>query len=122
MSCFEHLINRPAHYQPCPRCGHHTLTAWTAGIKIRLDPEPLTIHQEIAALLSSRRTYDVLILGLPRRMYPEWRHLLRIRAPRKHAVVATHTCPPNAIRPQYRQPETEIAIPSPVIEHEQPLF
>lgn len=122
MTGFEHLINRPARYQPCPRCGRHTLTAWTSGIRIRLDPEPLTIHQEIAALLSGRHTYDVLIYGLPRRMHPEWRHLLRIRAPRKHPVVATHICPPGAVRPQYQQPEIEITIPSAATECEQPLF
>jgi hypothetical protein len=117
-----HLEDGPAHYQPCPRCGRHTLTAWCAGVKTRFNPEPLTIHQEIAALLTGRRTYDVLILGLPRRMYPEWRHLLRIQAPRKHPVIVTHACPPGAIRPQFRQPEIEIEIPSPATEHEQLLF
>jgi hypothetical protein len=117
-----HLEDGPAFYQTCPRCGHHTLTAWCCGVKTRFDPEPLSIHEEIAALLCGRRTYDVLIYGLPRRMYPEWRHLLRIRAPRKHTVIATHACPSGAIRSPFRQPEIEIIIPSPAIEHEQPLF
>jgi len=121
-SYWEHLIDRPAHYQPCPRCTRHTLTAWCGGIHTRLDPEPLSVNQEIAAILSGRLTYDVLILGLPRRMYPEWRHLLRIQAPRRHPVIATHVCPPGVIRAGFTQPETEIVIPSPVTEYEQPQF
>lgn len=117
-----HLEDGPAFYQPCPRCARHTLTAYCAGVKTRLDPEPLTINQEIAALLLGRRTYDVLIQGLPRRMYPEWRHLLRIRAPRKHTVIATHVCPPNPVRPPFRQPEIEVTIPALTTLPEQPLF
>lgn len=117
-----HLEDGPAFYQPCPRCGRHTLTAYCAGVKTRLDPEPLSINAEIAALILGRRTYDVLVMGLPRRMYPAWRHLSRIRAPRIHAVIATHICPPNPVRPQSLEPETEITIPSLTTVPDKPLF
>jgi hypothetical protein len=105
-----HLESRPARYQPCPHCGHHTLTAQDAGIPVRCDPEPLSINQEIAALLLGRATYDVLVYGLPRRMHPRYRDFGRIRAPRRHAVIADHKCGPGP-RPLMRQPETEIVIP-----------
>lgn len=107
---FEHLISRPAHYQPCPKCGHHTITATTSGHPIRCNPQPLTLQQEITARLASLQTYDVLIYGLPRQMHPIWRDLDRIRAGRKYAVIADHTCTPLPMPPG-RQPETEIFIP-----------
>jgi hypothetical protein len=118
---FEHLIDRAAHYQPCPRCSRHTITALSGGVPLRLDPEPLTINQEIAALLSGRQTYDVMLWGLPRRMHPIWRDISRIRAPRKHAVIAAHKCTPLPVPPG-RQPETELTVPYPSTVTETPLF
>jgi hypothetical protein len=121
MTCFTHLENHPARYQPCPRCGHHTITAITSGYKLRADPCPLDTSQEIAALLTGRRTFDVLIWGLPKRMHLEWRSLTRIRAPRKHPVIATHQCVPTATRPR-KEPETGLVIPQPVNDSAEPAF
>lgn len=108
----EHLIDRPARYQPCPRCARHTLIAWTGGIKTRTDPESLNIHAEIAALLTRRLTFDVYVYGLPRRMHLEWRDIDRIRARRKYPVVASHQCMPLPVPPGIA-PETDLAIPAP---------
>ena len=121
MTAFEHCIDRPAHYQPCPHCHRHTLTAIVSGVKTRLNPEPLTINTEIAALLDGRRTYDVLLYGLPRRMHPIWRDISRIRAPRRHTVIATHQCAALSRSP-VTQPETDLAIPYPSTTGEIPLF
>lgn len=120
---WEHLIDRPAHYQPCPHCGRHTITAWCGGVRTRCDPEPLTINQEIAALLTGRQTYDVMIWGLPRRMNLAWRDITRIRAGRKYAIIATHKCAPGKTTPFGNQPETEITIRyASAAQHEQPQF
>ena len=121
MTAFEHLIDRPARYQPCPRCNRHTLVAMVSGVKTRLNPEPLSITAEIAALLDGCRTYDVLLWGLPRRMHPIWRDISRIRAPRRHTVIATHQCTPLS-RPPVTQPETDLAIPYPSTTGEIPGF
>jgi hypothetical protein len=107
-----HLIDRPAQYQPCPRCGKTTLTAITGGMPVRLDPETLTINAEIAAILAKRITWDVYILGLPGRMYVEPRDIDRIRADRKRAVIASHTCTPLPVRPG-TVPGKDLIIPSP---------
>ena len=121
MITFEHLINRPARYQPCPRCNRHTLVAMVSGVRTRLDPEPLTIDGEVIALLSGRRTYDVMLWGLPRRMHPIWRDISRIRAPRKYTVIATHQCTPLPA-PLSVQPETDLVIPYPSAAGEIPGF
>lgn len=107
------LIDRPAWYQPCPRCGHHTLAALVSGHKIRCDPEALNINQEIAALLMGKQTYDILLIGLPRRMQPVWRDISRIRATRRYLVIADHRCNPGAQRPAIPGPEIEITVPRP---------
>lgn len=121
MSRWEHLIDRPAHYQPCPRCGSHTLTAYSSGIHIRLDPETLNAEQELAALLSGRMTYDLMVLGLPRRMHPAWRDQTRIRS-RRYQVVATHQCSGKS-RPGPPQPEIQITVPVPKpADNNQPQF
>jgi RNA polymerase subunit RPABC4/transcription elongation factor Spt4 len=107
-----HLIDRPAKYQPCPRCGKTTLTAITGGMPVRLDPESLSINAEIAAILAKRITWDVYILGLPGRMYVEPRDIDRIRADRKRAVIASHTCTALLVRPE-KVPGKDLIIPSP---------
>jgi hypothetical protein len=118
-----HFETRAARYQPCPHCGRHTLIALDEGATVRADPEPLTLHQEIAARLQGKTTYDVLLYGFPRRMYPTARNLIRIRAPRHYAVIADHRCIPGTQRPAIRQPETEITVPYPsTTDSEQPLY
>ena len=79
-----------ARLQPCPACRRHTLFAITDGLRIRADPEPLGIHAEIAARLQQRETYDVITWGQPRRLYLEFRNLLRVMAGRRYPVVAAH--------------------------------
>lgn len=121
MKHWRHLEDGPAHYQPCPRCGAHTLTALSAGVKIRLDPETLTQIAELSALLAGKQTFDLMIWGLPRRMHPAWRDPSRIRS-RRYQVVATHQCSGRS-RPGPPLPETEITIPVPKpADNNQPQF
>ena len=88
----EHLISRPAKLKTCPRCGEYTLTAITGGLTTATDPEPLTIEQEIAALLIGKRTFDIITLG--HRLYLEWRDIIRVKGNRAYPVVAIHICTP----------------------------
>ncbi len=89
----EHLIRRPAQTATCTRCGRHILAAISSGITIAANPQSLTVNEEIAARLTGRIIFDIIVYGLPRRMYLEYRDLGRVRAGRKHAVVAAHECP-----------------------------
>lgn len=86
-----HLISRAARAHTCPACGSPVLIAVTGGITIIVTPQPLSIAGEITALLSGRRTYDILVHGIPRLLFLEWRDTSRIRS-RKHMVVASHPC------------------------------
>ena len=85
-------LTETAAIQACPRCRRHTLIAAPYGIPARCDPENLTLNGELAAKLQSRLTFDVHVYGLPRRMHFEYRHLDRIKAQRRHPVVAEHRC------------------------------
>jgi hypothetical protein len=89
----EHLISRPAQLTKCRTCGRHILAAITSGLTVAVNPESLSVNAEIAARIQGRIIFDVLVHGLPRRMYLEYRDLGRVRAGRKHAVVAEHECP-----------------------------
>lgn len=105
----EHLISHPARLQPCPHCGHYTLTAIAGGLTVHANPQALSINEEIAALITGKASYDVLIHGLPRGIYLERRDIDRIRAPRAHAVVATHICP--VLFNPSPQPAVDIGLP-----------
>lgn len=88
----DHLITRPARAYTCPSCGQPVLVATTTGITFAADPAALSITAEIAVLLSGRRTYDLIVSGLPRRMWLEWRDVARVKSGRRYAVVADHPC------------------------------
>ncbi|MFE3449643.1 hypothetical protein ACFXJ8_11975 [Nonomuraea sp. NPDC059194] len=106
------MISSPAVLDSCPRCGGLILVAHTDGIPARADAAPLDPHQELAAILDGRFTYDVQPLGLPRKPYLMYRHSFRIaRSTREWKVVATHKCPPGPHRPTIRQPPTTLVIP-----------
>jgi len=102
----EHLISRPAKLKTCPRCGEYTLTAITGGLTTATDPEPLTIDQEIAALLIGKRTFDIITIG--HRLYLEWRDIIRVKGGRVYPVVAIHICTP-AEPPPERRPDIELS-------------
>jgi hypothetical protein len=88
----DHLITRPARIINCPRCGALALTAVTGGLTTVTSIEPLSIDQEIAALLTGRTTFDMQIRGT--HIYLEWRDVTRIQAGREYPVVAIHQCTP----------------------------
>jgi len=87
-----HLITRPAKISNCPRCGALILSAVTGGLTTITSIDPLSIDEEIAALLTGRATFDMQISGTC--IYLEWRDITRIRAGRKYPVVAMHPCNP----------------------------
>ena len=85
-------IGETAVWRACPRCRRHVLTAVVDGLLTNCDPENLTVAGELAARLQDRMTFDVHVYGLPRCMHFEYRHLDRIKAPRRYPVVAEHRC------------------------------
>lgn len=85
-------IGEAAAIHACPSCRRHTLLASDGGLAVRADLEHLSVNGEITALIQNRATFDVLIYGLPRRMHLEFRDLDRIRAGRRHPVIADHQC------------------------------
>lgn len=88
-------VKRAAQLRACPQCKALVLTAWdhdTAACLIHLDPTPLTTEGEINALLERRATYDAEIRNHSEIVF-EHRHSWRIRAPRRHTVLAIHACP-----------------------------
>ena len=93
MTTTSHIrIGEACVWRPCHRCRRHTLTARTGGLLTHCDPENLSIGGEIAALLQSRLTFDIHVLGLPRRMFLEYRDTVRIKGSRGYPVVAQHSC------------------------------
>ncbi len=89
-----HLISTAAALVGCRRCARTVLEGYDGGQLIRADPAPLAPEDELLALLGGRHTYDLHLMGLPRRPYLIWRCTFRLRAPRRHQVVATHECTP----------------------------
>src|SRR5262250_1869589 len=84
------LITRPAKISNCPRCGALILTAITGGLTTITSIEPLSIDEEIIALLTGHATFDMQITGT--QIYLEWRDITRIRAGRRYPVVVIHPC------------------------------
>lgn len=101
-SADDHLINRPAQIAPCTDCSRHLIVAIVAGWTIYTDLDALTIHAEIAALLTGRFTYDLAPKGNSR--YLIHRDIYRIRR-REYPVLANHACPSG------REPSMEWHIP-----------
>lgn len=82
-----------ARIDACPHCAAatiHALDAPVAAIDTRLDPQPLTVAAELAALLSGRRTYD--LIPIAGRHEIAWRDQWRIPH-RRYPILATHQCP-----------------------------
>jgi hypothetical protein len=89
----DHLITTPAVLAACEGCGSHILACRTSGFRVYADPAPLSIAEEITVRLDDRDLYDVITLGLPLRIYLEYRDLTRVICGRNHPVVAAHECP-----------------------------
>jgi hypothetical protein len=85
-------IGDAACWQPCRKCGLDILVAYSGGLLVRASPDNLTVADELAARVAGRPTFDILMFGIPRRMYLEYRDIFRVRAPRRHSVVAVHRC------------------------------
>src|SRR6266705_2630463 len=88
-----YLISTPARLAPCEGCGNHILACRSGGFRTCADPGPLSLAGEITARLAGRDIYDVITLGLPRRLYLEYRDLTRVICGRNYPVVAAHECP-----------------------------
>ena len=84
---------RRARLTTCPRCHAaviRALDAPVAALDVRLDPVPLDIRAELAALISGRLTYDLIPAGFGQEI--EYRDEMRIRK-RNYPVLAEHQCP-----------------------------
>ena len=83
-----------ARWDPCPICHAWTiraLDAETAAIDTRLDPPPLNPTQELAALLTGHRTYE--IFPTAGRHEIAHRDQWRIKNNHGHPIYPTHKCP-----------------------------
>jgi hypothetical protein len=89
---FAHLISTAAVLAPCTGCRAPILACHAAGFRTYADPQSLTINAEIAAWVSNRLVFDVIGWGMPRKLYLEYRNLMRVTAGRNHPVVAQHSC------------------------------
>src|SRR5438067_2808555 len=54
-----HLISRRPACRPCPRCRCLMFTGIDEGVPYRTDIIPLSIHGEMAALLTGRKTFGL---------------------------------------------------------------
>jgi len=88
----QHLVTEPARPVTCSRCGQQVIHAVTGGLTTITDTTPLSVNEEITALLTGRPTFDLQSNG--NRAYLEWRDITRIKAGRRHPVVAAHQCGP----------------------------
>lgn len=86
------LIGELAQIRACSSCGRHVLTCRTDGIVFRADPENLTVAGELIARLDNRLTFDAVAVPIPRGLRLLIRDIFRIRAERKHAILAQHRC------------------------------
>lgn len=101
----DHLITEPLRVETCPRCYTVILRGHTSGLNVRLDPYPIDAHQELAALLAGKHTYDIYFESWPTRIYAEWRDSKRISVEREHPVVAQHKCERRQEPPRSRSTE-----------------
>ncbi|SRR6266702_2291065 len=88
----QYLITEPAKAAECTRCHTQVICAVTGGLTTITDTQPLSVNEEIAALLGGRATFDLHATGT--RVFLEWRDITRIRAGRRFPVVALHQCAP----------------------------
>ena len=114
----NHLVTEPAKLITCPRCGQYTIHALSGGILVKANPEPLSVSQEITALLTGKRTYDLIPFGL--HFYLEYRSAGRMESDRLHVVVATHTCQPTTTPPKLG-PDMKLLIPAVSLPDEPPF-
>ena len=91
----QHLITEPAKAAECTRCGDPVFAAITGGLTTITDIHPLSVNEEITALLTGRPTFDLQSSG--KQAYLEWRDITRIKAGRHHPVVAAHQCGPGTL-------------------------
>ena len=102
----EHLITRRAALSQCVRCGNLTITGISGGLTTVVDTKPLSISDEISALITGKATFDLMITG--QAIYLEWRDVTRIRAGRTYPVVTQHPCAAASSRPLPPPPAEEV--------------
>ncbi len=92
----KHLVSTTATPRTCT-CGAPILTAHDEGLPARVDATPIPIGDEIATLLTGRRTYTHTWIGQLIHRTPG-----RIASRRldHHPIHAEHRCPP-------KQPQDE---------------
>lgn len=93
----QHLITTPARAATCNACGSTVIHAVTGGLTTITDTTPLSVNEEIAAILAGRSTFDLQTAG--NQLYLEWRDVTRIRAGRNYPVLAIHGCARGAQHP-----------------------
>lgn len=72
------------------QCGALVRVGQASGFRVRLDPEPLTVFQEIAELQAGRPTYE--LYETYRGAEPIYRSYNQIKQATGRTVLGTHKC------------------------------
>ena len=90
MEVFKYFESKVLQEQQCVRCEASVLVGQASGFKVRLDPDPLTVFQEIAELQAGRPTYE--LYETVRGAEPIYRSYNQIKAQTGRKVLGIHKC------------------------------
>lgn len=90
MEIFKYFESKILKEQLCVNCKAIVLIGQASGFKVKLDPELLTIFQEIAELQAGRKTYE--LYETTRGAEPIYRSFNQINLQTGRKVLATHKC------------------------------
>jgi len=95
----EYLVTTKAKAAACPSCGAAVMTGLIWGERRYIDPVPLSLRGEAAALVLGQKTYELSWLGRPTE-----RQVYHIQAglPAHWKIHARHRCGVCWDHPQYR--------------------
>jgi hypothetical protein len=90
MEKFEYFKSTRLKESACIGCGATVRVGYSNGWRVTLNPDPITIEQEIEELKAKRLTYELYstVLGDE----PIYRSVMQIAANKNRKVLATHKC------------------------------
>ena len=90
MEKFEYFKSTKLKESACIGCGAIVRVGYSNGWRVTLDPDPITIEQEIEEIKAKRMTYELFstVLGDE----PIYRSFYQISYQTNRKVLATHKC------------------------------
>lgn len=110
----QHLVTTRAKVGTCPDCRRIVLAGVAEGLMVRLDPQPLNAHGELAARLAGRWTFDLSATG---EIWYRCRFTITVR---RHRVLADHECALPPPPPEHR--DARIRGPAALADPDQPPY